>query len=160
MKKALFALLALCFTPFAYAAYGSVIYSDNKDEDNAIRMVSNIQDYYEQAPSFKYLEKIPLQEFWRYTYDPSPHEILKNFEVKAQDDDQVAVIKYAVKDCDSLKDIKEKLISYKIIKHTDYVDCFNNQFVAEITKEKMEGVLHEDDEEELAQEEEQDELTS
>jgi hypothetical protein len=154
MKKTLIALLVFCFTPLAYAGYGSILFSDNKDEDNAIRMVYGVQTIYEKSPTFKHLEHIPLQKFWFSTYEPMAEDNLKNFELTTEEDNQVAVIKYQVKNCDSLKDVKEKLLDYKIIKHTDYVDCFNNQFVAEIKKEKLEDV------EDLTQEDEQDDLAS
>lgn len=147
MKKSLFALLLFCLTPFTYAAYGSIIFSENEDEDHAMRMVYEIQSMHEKKRTFKHLELIHMENFWFSIYSPDSKEVLKNFELSTEKNNEIAIIKYQAKDCNNFKETRDKLISLKVIDYSDYISCSRNQFVAWINKKHIDGIEYEEDKE-------------
>jgi hypothetical protein len=136
MKKIILALIATLLIPFgnAFAGYGSAIFSENKDIDNIVRVVNGIQIFYEKRPDFIDAEYISLKHFWSASSSLPTKKDIEKFEIITANDNQIAVIKYKVKDCNALKDIKNELVTYAKVEPSTYMDCDANEFIIVLEK--------------------------
>lgn len=128
MKKILLILLASSVMNFAYAQ-NQPKSQLNKDESNIYDAVHLVKSMYLNQPTFKGVENI--YAFANFAKAPD-YTHLVQFSTK--NNNKTAIIRYKTKYCNSLQTIQGKLINTKTLKVSDYINCQNNMFVAEINK--------------------------
>lgn len=129
MNKLLYSLLALTI-PFTNVQAAE----QNKDEENVIKVITEIRSFYMMTIGFPELEKKEFNDI--FINDPLTDKEVKEFKQKftisTKDKERVAIIKYQAKNCNNLKNVKTKLLEETLITEGEPLSCKKNVFTAEL----------------------------
>lgn len=151
MKKIFLLLLTLCLIPLEYshaAAYGSptleseypyeslasVYIRSNTEERKMIEIIYEVRSLYQSTVDFHNLEKIEIKRIFSIPPESLTENDLKKIKLNTENNEKVAIIKYQTKNCNDLKNIKEKLRKSRLIGYEESVDCKANEFTARLIK--------------------------
>lgn len=129
MKKILLVLLALSAMSFSHAAQNQPKSQTNKDASNIYDVVHLVKSMYLNQPNFKGVENI-----YAFTNFVKTPEYINLIQISTKNNNKTAIIRYKAKDCNNLSHLPEILFNTKLVKKSDYMNCQNNIFVAELNK--------------------------